>query len=112
MTEQTTQMKFTATLVAVLVLGIATAVIWRIYNGDSSLLRNVTMGSTEISPNADGDGDITPITYELSRNAAVSMYFENDAGERFYFRRERPRGAGEYQVFFSGVVEGLSLIHI
>ncbi len=109
MTEQTTQMKFTATLVAVLVLGIATAVIWRIYNGDSSLLRNVTMGSTEISPNADGDGDITPITYELSRNAAVSMYFENDAGERFYFRRERPRGAGEYQVFFSGVVEGYRL---
>ena len=109
MTEQTNRMKLSATAVAVLVLVILTVVIWRLYIGDASLLRNVTVAAVEISPNADGDSDITPISYELSRNASVSIYFEDQDGERFYFRRERPRGAGEYSVLFSGVVEGYRL---
>jgi len=109
MIEQTNRTKMTATAVAVLVLVVCTAVIWRVYNGNAELLRNVAVGGTEISPNADGDTDITPISYELARNASVSIYFEDEAGERYYFRRERPRGAGEYSVLFSGVVEGYRL---
>ncbi|MFQ5434741.1 MAG: hypothetical protein ACE5FD_07680, partial [Anaerolineae bacterium] len=49
------------------------------------------------------------IQYQLSRNATVSIYFENEAGDRFYFRRDKPRGAGEYEVLFSGVVDGFRL---
>jgi hypothetical protein len=88
---------------------VAVAVGWRIVNGDASLLRNVSFGHEGITPNADGAEDATPIKYELSRNAKVSVVFENQNGERFYFRQEKVRGAGEYEVLFSGVVDGYRL---
>lgn len=81
----------------------------RLLNGDNSLLRNVQVDKTEISPNADGDTDAANISYEISRNATVSIYFENEAGERFFFREEKRRGAGEYSVTFSGVVDPYTL---
>jgi hypothetical protein len=81
----------------------------RLLNGDRSLLRNATVRYDAISPNADGERDATPIAYELSRNAAVSIFLENDAGERFYFRQDKSRGAGDYEVLFSGVVDGFRL---
>lgn len=98
-----------AIVVAVVVVVAAVAVGWRLLNGDRSLLRNVTVGDTLITPNADGSQDATLLQYDLSRNATVSIYFENEAGERFYFRRAEPRGAGEYSVLFSGVVDGFRL---
>lgn len=96
-------------LVALLVVLAAVALLWRVVNGDNSLLRNVVVQKSLITPNADGSEDVTRISYELSRNAAVSIYFENEAGERFYFRQEKPRGAGKYEVEFSGVVDGYLL---
>ncbi|WP_420642106.1 hypothetical protein [Candidatus Leptofilum sp.] len=96
-------------LVALLVVIVALFLGNRLLNGDGSLLRNVQVDKGEISPNADGDTDATTIAYELSRNATVSIYFENEAGDRFYFRREKPRGAGEYRVTFSGVVDPYTL---
>ncbi len=96
-------------LIALLVVITAVAIGWRVINGDSSLLRNVVVEKTIITPNADGEDDVTPIAYELSRNATVSIYFENEAGDRFYFRQEKPRGTGEYRVLFSGVVDGYRL---
>ena len=94
---------------AFVVTGLAVLAGWRLYQGDGSLLRNVSFSATEISPNADGDNDIVVIQYEISRNAIVSIYFENEAGERHYFRRERQRGADNYEVWFSGIVEGYRL---
>lgn len=96
-------------LVAVVVMGGLGALIWRVYAGDRSLLRSVAVEAERITPNADGDTDITRMRYELSRNALVSIYFESETGERYYFRRERPRGAGEYELFFSGVVDPYTL---
>lgn len=97
----------------VLVLAVAATIVTmavilggRVLNGDKSLLRNVTVRDDVITPNADGVSDVTSIRYQLSRNAAVSIFFENADGERFYFRRDKPRGAGEYAVLFSGVVDG------
>jgi hypothetical protein len=81
----------------------------RLIRGDASLLRNVVVDETRITPNADGESDATAIRYELARNADVSIFFENAAGERFYFRQAKPRGAGEYEVLFSGVVDGYRL---
>lgn len=81
----------------------------RVLNGDNRLLRDVQVRDALITPNADGDRDATPIRYNLSRNAIVSIYFENEAGERFYFRESKPRGAGTYEVLFSGVVDGYRL---
>lgn len=98
-----------AALVAAVVVILAIFAGWRLLNGDSSLLRNVTFGHEAITPNADGSEDATLISYEISRNATVSIFFENSAGEPFYFRRDKPRGAGEYSVLFSGVVDGYLL---
>ena len=94
---------------AIIVTGLAILAGRRLYRGDGSLLRNVTFSTAQISPNADGAEDIVVINYEISRNAVVSIFFENGTGERHYFRRERPRGADEYEVWFSGVVEGYRL---
>ena len=92
----------------VLVVGMVAAG-WRLYNGDNSLLRNVRVQKEQITPNADGADDATLIEYELSRNAVVSIYFEDEDGSRYYFRRDKPRGAGAYRVLFSGVVDGYTL---
>jgi hypothetical protein len=96
-------------LIALVVVGAGLALGWRLIRGDDSLLRRVTVAETRITPNADGDQDITAISYTLARNATVSIYFEDEAGERYYFRREQPRGVGDYNVYFSGVVEGYQL---
>lgn len=108
---QTNSLRFRlgAAVAAVLVLAILSAVIWRLYRGDGSLLREVSVGATQISPNADGQEDITLIQYELSRSAVVSIYFEDGTGTRYTFRNERLRGAGPYEVYFSGVVDGYRL---
>lgn len=96
-------------IVAVVVLAAATAVIWRLYRGDSSLLRDATFSAEQITPNADGVTDAVRIGYELADSATVSIYFENDEGTRYYFREGQMRGADEYEVFFSGVVDGFTL---
>ena len=69
------------------------------------LLYDVQVTPDAISPNADGVQDVTEILYSLRRPAAVSIYFENDEGERFYFRDERRRSPGDYSVFWGGAVE-------
>jgi hypothetical protein len=68
------------------------------------LLSDVSVSPAQISPNADGVDDVTEIRYRLSRNATLSIYFESDEGERFYFREARPRSAGEYRVQWGGVI--------
>ncbi len=68
------------------------------------LLYDVSVSPDSISPNADGTDDATNIAYKLSRNAVLSIYFENGAGERFYFRRDRHRSAGDYRVQWGGTV--------
>lgn len=100
---------FIVALFALILVVIAILLGSRLYNGDSSLLRNVDVDKEEITPNADGDNDATYIAYQLSRNADVSIYLENEAGDRFYFRENKPRGAGRYRVLFSGVVDGYNL---
>jgi hypothetical protein len=62
-----------------------------------------------ITPNADGQTDITRIAYMLRRPANVSIYFLRDDGRRFDFRRDRPALAGEGAVDFGGVVEAYAL---
>jgi hypothetical protein len=66
-------------------------------------------GLEAISPNADGDADVTSITYRVRRQATVSIYFEDESGRRFYFRRDQSRSKGKYSVLFGGVVEGFTL---
>ncbi len=69
------------------------------------LLYDVRVTPDAITPNADGDQDITEIFYSLRRPANVSIFFENEAEERFYFRRDRRRSPGDYSVQWGGVVD-------
>ncbi len=68
------------------------------------LLYDVTLAPDRITPNADGDTDITKITYKLGRRATLSIYFLDAKGQRHDFRRNEPRAPGEYEVYFGGVI--------
>ncbi len=70
------------------------------------VITSAQVGSAEISPNADGKSDITTVSYHIQREAKLSIYFENKQGQRYYFRRNETRVAGDYSVLFSGIVEG------
>ena len=68
------------------------------------LLSDVSVTPAVISPNADGTDDATNIAYKLSRNASVSIYFVSSSGDKFYFRQDRRRSPGPYQVQWGGVI--------
>ncbi|MFN8453619.1 MAG: gliding motility-associated C-terminal domain-containing protein [Anaerolineae bacterium] len=74
-----------------------------------SLLAEVSVNPPTISPNADGLTDVTRISYRLNRSADLSIYLVDEVGERHYFRQSRRRSIGDYQVDFSGVVDGAML---
>jgi hypothetical protein len=93
-------------LVAVVVVGVAGYFILR---PPVALLSNAAFDKTQISPNADGVDDITPVHYSLSRPARVSIYLEGTRGQRYYFRRDERRTSGTYNVLFSGIVDGFTL---
>ena len=58
---------------------------------------------TTISPNADGIDDLTRLHYTIGREALVTIVFENEDA-RFVWRNQERRVAGDYQGWFSGVV--------
>lgn len=99
----------TIILTAAIFVTLVVAISWRLVRGDNSLLRHVRWSADQITPNADGNTDALLIQYELSRNALVSITLTNQNGQQFIFRQERSRGAGEYSVYFSGVVNGFRL---
>ena len=74
--------------------------------GSSELLLKASMSPATISPDADGAADATSIHYELSRNATISIRFESADNRVYYFRRDQPRSAGQYDVLFGGVING------
>ena len=71
------------------------------------LIYDVSVAPTTISPNADRNDDVTRIEYKLARNATFSIYLQDEAGEKHYFRyqRDRSRTLGQpYRVDFGGVI--------
>jgi hypothetical protein len=74
--------------------------------GSRALLSNASFAPERISPNADGVDDVTAIHYELSRPANVSIYLQDTAGQKHYFRQTQPRASGVYDVLFGGVIDG------
>jgi hypothetical protein len=76
--------------------------------GKRALLYDVSIRPEQITPNADGVTDVARIEYRLRHSAYVSIYFEDEAGQRYYFRqdRRRSRSTGQpYSVNFGGVVK-------
>ena len=74
------------------------------------LLYDVRVEPEAITPNGDGDTDVTHVFYKLSRSANLSIYFVDAGGQAHYFRRERRRSPGSYDVYWGGVIEGESLV--
>lgn len=99
----------------IVLLGVALAAVVVIVAGivlidpDTPLLTAVQFEFDTITPNADGQDDIVPFSYRLSRPANVTLMFEAPDGAIYYFRDGRPRNAGEHRVLFSGVVDGFTL---
>ncbi len=62
-----------------------------------------------ITPNADGDTDVTIFSYSLSRSANVTLSLTNEQGQTYVFRENELRSPGDYRVAFSGVVDGFTL---
>ena len=73
--------------------------------GWGSLLYNVSVTPDAITPNADGNADVTQISYSLRRTASVSIYFTSNTGEQYYFRQERRRSPGDYRVQWGGATD-------
>jgi hypothetical protein len=94
------------------VLAVGFLLAWSLSISGCSMLRpliyDVLISDTIISPNADGDSDITRIEYKLARNATFSMYFQDEGGGKHYFRYQRERsrtvGGRPYRVDFGGVM--------
>ena len=74
------------------------------------LLYDVNVTPTLITPNADGDSDVTQFSYSLRRSATVSIYFTNAAGENYYFRQERRRASGDYRVQWGGTADEARIV--
>ncbi len=68
------------------------------------LLTEVKMAPDVISPNADGQDDVTLIRYRIGRAANVSIYLIDAAGQRFFFREGERRSPGRYNVYWGGVI--------
>lgn len=76
---------------------------------DRPLIVSAGFAGEVINPNADGVNDVVEFSYEISRNALVSLILEDADGREYLFRQDERRVAGEYAVLFSGVVAGYTL---
>jgi hypothetical protein len=96
-------------IAALLSLGIVLVVGRLLLEPDFPLITHASFSPETITPDADGDHDVTLLTYGLSRNAQVAITFVRADGMEFAFRQNETRVAGDYQVYFSGVVDGYVL---
>ncbi len=79
--------------------------------GQKALLDEVSVAPDTITPNADGQTDLTRITFTLNRNAAVSITLFDAHGQAYTFRAPRPLSLNDkpYTVYFGGVVDSFTL---
>jgi hypothetical protein len=76
--------------------------------GSRTLLTNVQVRPDIISPNADGKEDVAQITYTVTENADISIYFLDQAGQRHDFRINQRRSLARqpYVALFGGAIDG------
>jgi len=68
------------------------------------LVYELELSPQTITPNADGDSDVTRIVYHVSRPATVSLWLVDEAGGTHMLRDAVWRPPGEYEILFSGVI--------
>lgn len=70
--------------------------------GPAGLLGEVAVSPATVTPGADGPAGAAVITYEVRRDAVVTILFRDAAGREYPFRGARPRAPGTYQAQFTG----------
>ncbi|NUQ37875.1 MAG: hypothetical protein HUU23_08790 [Caldilineales bacterium] len=73
---------------------------------NSPLIGAASVEPAHISPNADGNSDITRIRYTLRQPGYISIYFIDAQGQRHYFRQDQSRAARTFEVLWGGVIAG------
>lgn len=96
-------------LVALAVLAVVVLVGQSLIQPNLPLITHAAFSLDRISPNADGDADITEFSYGISRNAQVSLTFVAADGTSYIFRQNEARIPSDYIVAFSGVVGGFKM---
>jgi hypothetical protein len=101
---------FTTALAALVTVAIAGYIGLRLLSPTRPLLMAAAFAPARITPNGDGDTDVTQITYSLSRSAKITVALQNKvSGQTYYFRKDEDRPNGDFQVLFSGIVDGYTL---
>ncbi len=95
-----------AALIAVVVVVVAGQTL---IQPNQPLITRAAFSLDKITPNADGSDDVTIFSYHLSRVAEISIKLDSADGTAFDFRLNEQRAAGDYEVAFSGVVDGFTL---
>jgi hypothetical protein len=96
-------------LFALLGAGVVVVVGQAVLQPPRPLIVSAGFDDAAITPNADGEGDVTRFAYEIARNATVSLILEAEDGTQYIFRDKQPRLGQAYSVLFSGVVDGFTL---
>jgi hypothetical protein len=96
-------------VVAAVLVAVGLAVAWQVIQPGGPPLTEASFSPAAISPNADGQTDVSAIHYALRRPATVSIYLVDSNGNRYSFRKDKPRAAGPFDINFSGVVDAYTL---
>lgn len=89
-----------------LLLASLIVLLWLSACSGGDLISQASVEPPIISPNADGDSDVARISYSIRRPSKVSIYFVDEQGQRYYFRKEKSRSARDYNVLWGGVIDG------
>jgi hypothetical protein len=77
--------------------------------GRQPLLRDVTVEPAAITPNQDGDADVTRIGYTVGAPARLTIELIGADGVTHVLRDGLPRSPGHRQALFGGVIDGQML---
>lgn len=94
---------------ALVALGVVAVVGYILLRPPGDLIQDAGFSINTISPNADGVDDVAVFSYSIARNANVTLVFTHENGQRYVFRENQARARGDYNVAFSGVVDGYLL---
>ncbi|MCY4107209.1 MAG: hypothetical protein OXG02_10985 [Chloroflexi bacterium] len=87
---------------------VAILVGWLAFDPPRPLIAYVRFSQDTLSANADGWEDVVEISYELTKNARITLQFIAESGQVYPFRDDVARAKGEYALYFSGVVQAAS----
>ncbi len=72
------------------------------------LLADAGFSLDVLTPNADGDADVIVFRFSLGRDARTRISLRDESDRTYVFRPEQVNPAGDYEVLFSGVVDGFT----